>query len=287
MRKQQKPGEQEDDLKDVDDYDDDDADEEESLDKSVDSVKSKRGRPRVPEQWSRVISLSTDSLENLKTFELAPDLLLSNAMAATLTRGKIAKEWSPHFWPDDYIKEGHNMSVEENKLSKSQLERLGQRATLARKIQRERASAVIKDGGYPENMNEEDAEAYLMSTERLARKMHMGYFRAPKSENIYYVPQLSKRESWSSFTLDDKINVVHDVLILKRPQKEVAKKYFRTEGYISQLVGRVRKKSDWLREMIDKRDQTIAKEETVQDVINELIEEHTFIENVDQVVKEV
>ena len=39
--------------------------------------------------------------------------------------------------------------------------------------------------------------------------------------------------------------------------------------------------------MIDKRDQTIAKEETVQDVINELIEEHTFIENVDQVVNEV
>jgi len=101
--------------------------------------------------------------------------------------------------------------------------------------------------------------------------MHMGYFRAPKSENIFFQPILTKRQSWSSFTLDDKINIVHDVLILKRPQKEVAKKYFRTEGYVSGLVGRVRKKRDALREMIDKRDQTIANEETVQDVIKELI----------------
>lgn len=146
--------------KDWKDIDGDD-DEEESLDKSVDSVKSKRGRPKVPEQWSRVISLSTDNLENLKTFDLAPDLLLSNAVTATLTRGKTQREWKPFFWPDDYIKEGHDMTVEANTLSQSQLERLGQRATLARKIQRERASAAIRGEGYPENMNEQEAEAYL------------------------------------------------------------------------------------------------------------------------------
>ena len=71
-------------------------------------------------------------------------------------------------------------------------------------------------------MNEQEAEAYLKTTEKLARKMHMGYLKAPKSENIFFQPILTKRQRWSSFTLDDKINVVHDVLILKRPQKEVA-----------------------------------------------------------------
>jgi len=33
--------------------------------------------------------------------------------------------------------------------------------------------------------------------------------------------------------------------------------------------------------MINKRDQAIADEETVQDVIKELLEENTFIENLD------
>ena len=58
-------------------------------DQSFDSVKSKRGRKAIPTQWSRVISISKDDLSDLKVYELAPDLLLSNAVTATLTRGKI------------------------------------------------------------------------------------------------------------------------------------------------------------------------------------------------------
>jgi hypothetical protein len=66
------------------------------------------------------------------------------------------------------------------------------------------------------NVNMDD-EAYLRTTEALARKIHMGYFKQPKQENIFKEVRLTKRESWSSFTLDDKINMVHDVLISKRP----------------------------------------------------------------------
>ena len=52
------------------------------------SSKSKRGRPRIQEQWSRVINLSKDDLSALRVFDLAPDLLLSNGMKHTLSRGK-------------------------------------------------------------------------------------------------------------------------------------------------------------------------------------------------------
>jgi hypothetical protein len=67
-----------------------------------------------------------------------------------------------------------------------------------------------------DDVNDED-EFYLRITEKLARKMHMGYFKRTKEENIYYQPYLTKRERWSSLTIDDKINIVHDVLIGKRP----------------------------------------------------------------------
>ena len=62
----------------------------ESVNESLHSITSinKRGRKKIPEKWSWVISLSTDDLSNLKVFELAPDLLLGNAMIGTLSRGK-------------------------------------------------------------------------------------------------------------------------------------------------------------------------------------------------------
>jgi transposase len=69
--------------------------------------------------------------------------------------------------------------------------------------------------------------------------------------------------------------------------KEVAKKYFRTEGYVGQLVKRVRENRNLLHEMSEKRDQAIATEETIQDVIKELLDENTFIENLEQVAEEV
>ena len=82
---------------------------------------SKRGRKKIPEQWSRVISLSKDDLSDLQVFELGPDLTLSNSMIATLTRGKKMPKWKPLFWPDKYVEEGHSLSLEDNMLSGTQL----------------------------------------------------------------------------------------------------------------------------------------------------------------------
>jgi hypothetical protein len=39
--------------------------------------------------------------------------------------------------------------------------------------------------------------------------------------------------------------------------------------------------------MINKRDQAIANEETIQDVIKELLDENTYIEHIEQVINEV
>ena len=101
------------------------------------------GRKRIPEQWSRVICLSTDDLASLRVFELAPDLLLANAMKCTATRGKKQAQWRPIYWPDAYVKEGHDMTVSGNKLSESRLKKLGKRVSQLRKIQRDRAEAVL------------------------------------------------------------------------------------------------------------------------------------------------
>ena len=108
-----------------------------SMDNSVDSVnsvKSKRGRKRIPECWSRVINLRSDDLSNLQVFELAPDLTLINGLKATQSRGKKAKKWKPLFWPDLYVEEGHSMKVADNILSQAQLLKYAKKVSKARKL---------------------------------------------------------------------------------------------------------------------------------------------------------
>ena len=118
--------------------------EKQSLDDSNTSIVSKgRGRPKIPLKWSRVISLSDDNLTNLKVFELAPDLLIGGAMSKSNTRNRKEKKWKPIFWPDEYITEGHNMTLEGNKLSELQLKKQAVVATKARKLFRDRAENIV------------------------------------------------------------------------------------------------------------------------------------------------
>ena len=55
--------------------DSDDKDEEIKNNENQENT-TKRGRPRIPEKWTRVISVHNDCLDNLRTFELGPELLL-------------------------------------------------------------------------------------------------------------------------------------------------------------------------------------------------------------------
>ena len=100
-----------------------DEDDRESLNDSIDSAgtKSKRGRKRIPEQWSRVISLQHDDLNKLKTYELAPDLLLANAIRGTPPNSKKKAKWKPFFWPDEFKKTKASLKLADNQLTENQL----------------------------------------------------------------------------------------------------------------------------------------------------------------------
>ena len=65
------------------------------------SVRS-RGRPRIPEKWSRIISINRDSLDSLRTFPLSTDLLLASGTRASLRKSK--EKWAPVFLPIHFVK---------------------------------------------------------------------------------------------------------------------------------------------------------------------------------------
>ena len=75
------------------------------------SVSSKRGRPRIPEQWTKVISLDHDDLENLRMHVLATDLkMMTNLPLVSSTRKRA--EWKPHFLSKNFLKANHGIKLE-------------------------------------------------------------------------------------------------------------------------------------------------------------------------------
>ena len=78
---------------------------------------------------------------------------------------------------------------------------------------------------------------------------------------------MTKKQKWSSFTLDDKISVIHDVVIRKEKLADVAIRYHRTQGYISNLVKKMKLNRNVLQELMEKREEQLRKEKMVQEVI--------------------
>ena len=132
----------------------------ESLDISIQSVKStkSRGRKKIPEKWSRVINLRKDDINKLKVYDLAPDLLLSNAMKETKTRGKKPQKCKQYFQPHIYVKQGHSMKVEDNVITEEQLLKYANIASKNRKLLRDLALNASND--LNGNIEDENTDVY-------------------------------------------------------------------------------------------------------------------------------
>ena len=76
----------------------------------------------------------------------------------------------------------------------------------------------------------------MSTTEKLARKMHKGYFLKAKEQNIFKVPHQTKQQRWADFTIDKKVAMVYDVVVSKEKVTDVAKKYNRSKGWVSTMV---------------------------------------------------
>ena len=81
--------------------------------------------------------------------------------------------------------------------------------------------------------------------------------------------------------------MIYDVVVGKEKLAEVAKRYGRSHGYISNVVKKLRKNKELLREHIEKREQFVLKESMVREVIKDLIASEAFISSSQMVVDEV
>ena len=101
----------------------------------------------------------------------------------------------------------------------------------------------------------DEANVYLAAADRLARRMHQSSERPQKKENIFKVPHKTKKQRWHCFSLEDKVNLVHDVVVGKMKLVDVAEKYCRTSGHVSNFIKKIKSKPNLLREMIAKHEE--------------------------------
>ena len=128
------------------------------------------------------------------------------------------------FWPDHYVKEGHSLKLADNHLSQDYLRKMAKRVTKFRKHLLKNAKLAA------ESVSSTDVEAYQKDIDKLAKRMHEHFERPTEAskENIWSSKKKSKFQKWQSFSLDDKIKVIHEVVIGKAKMADVAKKYHRT-----------------------------------------------------------
>ena len=81
-------------------------------------------------------------------------------------------------------------------------------------------------------------------------------------------------------TISDKISMVHDVLCQGEYQMDVAKRYQVTQAMVSKLVNKVKANPDFLDELIQKRDDDIARRKHIADKIQELNNEDQVISSI-------
>jgi len=189
-------------------------------------LKSKRGRKAIPQQWTRVISLSTDSLEDLKLYPLATDLMLEEGYDKTRKR-KGEPDWEIHFCPKEFMAYHPEPTRDKWQLNEDRMRRYGEQITKIRGWVIERALA--EDQSLADNFHKE-----LSEVSKLAQKMAFVRRRKELAQNpvfpqdfIIRVPPLLNRKAKKTpkLTVTNKISIAYKVLVEHNKQTDVAREF--------------------------------------------------------------
>ena len=136
-------------------------------------VVSKKGSRKLPEQWTRVISLSHDNVQNLRTFSIDTDLLMvseieneAEPIQSILEEQNAKKKWQLIFCPKEFGDNHTDISLEHYQLGEKRMKRYGEQISDLRKIIMEKALAA--ENNLPEALGD-DLRTVKSITKRMSR----------------------------------------------------------------------------------------------------------------------
>ena len=102
-----------------------------------------KGRPRIQEQWTRVISMKMDNLSGKHSHNLATDLMIAKNLPTNLNNEED-EEWRPAFFPKDFVGTHIGITVENFAINDERLLEYGKQVTNIRKEIREKAERIAR-----------------------------------------------------------------------------------------------------------------------------------------------
>ena len=84
----------------------------------------KRGPKKIPELWTRVISISYDRIDQLKSYSVSSELLLAAGFPEP-EKKKWARKYKLLFNPKEFVKEFKDITLDGFRLNQKELEEYG------------------------------------------------------------------------------------------------------------------------------------------------------------------
>ena len=243
-----------------------------------------RGRPRQPQCWTRIIDFDHIDDYRIKSFEIEEDLEDDGPEPAPRGRGR-RKDWAPLFFSKTCWNDLEEKSLAANVIQKRALKLLAKKAVQARKIILERARGMIEPEAFPL----EDANGQISSLSKKQQARGTGivskHNEIAPSEYRRAVPIGKRKRSRRDgpLTLSQKTLIVYRVLVEKMAQKDVAKEFRVTQGYISLLCNRCIKKPSLLQDLASEQEVKGRLADAVKEAVTGWVESADTVGSVKQI----
>ena len=170
--------------------------------------------------------MKSDDLENIKTYELASELLLDSSFAVANQSGSRTSIWKPLFWPPHFKKEHADFNLEGNLQSDANLIKLGEQLSTYRyRLRQEALKAFRATDPTEEELSNSQIQKY-------AKWMHRSDFVITSKEiseehgNMKVPVMLRKRRRTEGARIpEEKLDIVYEAIIKLRKHADIAKEF--------------------------------------------------------------
>ena len=189
----------------------------------------------------------------------------------------------PIFQSTAYAKEHPDLNLEAYRLGEKRLRMLGVEVSKLR-------AHLRKEALHQANAEAREHGRDVMEVSRLARRAQRGAFRDQVAEKAMLAPDIDERvavgrrqrsKRRGPVTLNEKIDIVHRVLIGFEKHADVARELRVAPSVVAMVIYKAKQKKEVLRELLNKREEAASRRETIKAFTEGLNARRVVIDNVE------
>ena len=233
---------------------------------------------RLPELWTRVISINVDDLERVRTYPIATDLLVADGIELG-QRDAGQQPWAPLFSPRGFAEQYPDATLDQYRFTPERLRQYGVQVSQMRR--RLRDLACHCDDKLQANMPEE-----IAFVSNIAKKMQR-WEKRTRQESLLVdskafheeTPILQRRRVKHRPKLSDEqiVRIGFRAIVEMEKQPTIASEFRITPSYVSKIVKRIESQPQILDEMQQMKEQRRSRRLAIQRIVGLLQGKLNFV----------